>query len=171
MMIALHNYLPKRFLFMADFYQLDMNRRIIDFKDGRAYATRWAAREMAYSLSLVDLRDVMIVCMPASTRYSYIRRFKRFSELLCSLCHAKNGFDMVHILWDREKKHTASDRGCISPISNVSIDAHIRGHKVLVIDDICTTGATANAFIDSLRAAGANVIGALFLAKTVKVYS
>ena len=81
MMIALHNYLPKRFQFMADFYQLDMNRRIIDFKDGRAYATRWAAREMAYSLSLVDLRDVMIVCMPASTRYSYIRRFKRFSEL------------------------------------------------------------------------------------------
>ena len=45
-------------------------------------------------------------------------------------------------------------------------DNELRGKKVLVVDDIVTTGKTANAFIDMLQTAGADVRGALFLAKT-----
>jgi hypoxanthine-guanine phosphoribosyltransferase len=44
---------------------------------------------------------------------------------------------------------------------------YFRGKKVLVIDDIYTTGQSSSAFIREMEDAGASVIGALFLAKTV----
>ena len=45
-------------------------------------------------------------------------------------------------------------------------DNELRGKKVLVVDDIVTTGKTANAFIEQMQAAGADVRMTLFLAKT-----
>ena len=45
-------------------------------------------------------------------------------------------------------------------------DSHFRGKNVIVIDDITTTGKTADAFIDRMVSAGANVRMAFFLAKT-----
>ena len=43
--------------------------------------------------------------------------------------------------------------------------------QVLVIDDICTTCASADLFIDSLKKAGADVVMAMFLAKTRRCWS
>lgn len=171
MKYALFDYLPKRFQFMASKEQLLLNRMILDFKDGRNYATRWAAWNMAYSLQAVDLRDVTVVCIPASSQYAYTRRFKYFSQLLCSMCGAVNGFDMIRVHTSRQKKHLSASRDSISPMSNACIDARINGRKVLVIDDICTTCSTADNFIDSLRAAGADVVMAMFLAKTRRCWS
>jgi adenine/guanine phosphoribosyltransferase-like PRPP-binding protein len=52
----------------------------------------------------------------------------------------------------------------------VHIDAAFcNGKRVLVIDDIYTTGQSSKAFIGAVEAAGATVIGAMFLAKT-KLY-
>ena len=171
MKYALYDYLPKRFQSMASKEQLLLNQMILDFKDGRNYATRWAAQSMAYTLQAVDLMDVTIVCIPASSQYAYIRRFKYFTQLLCSMCNAVNGFSMIHIHSTREKKHLSQAREAISPLSNACIDASIRGRKVLVIDDICTTCASADLFIDSLKKAGADVVMAMFLAKTRRCWS
>ncbi|MBR6975038.1 MAG: phosphoribosyltransferase [Bacteroidaceae bacterium] len=44
------------------------------------------------------------------------------------------------------------------------------GKRVIVIDDICTTCRTANAFIAKLQRAGANIQMALFLGKTISFY-
>lgn len=47
------------------------------------------------------------------------------------------------------------------------IDAeYFRNRRVLVIDDIYTTGQSSAAFIAAMEAAGATVVGAVFLAKT-----
>ena len=40
------------------------------------------------------------------------------------------------------------------------------GKKVLVIDDIYTTGQSSRSFIAAMEAAGADVVLAMFLAKT-----
>ncbi len=42
----------------------------------------------------------------------------------------------------------------------------IAGRRVLVVDDVCTTGATLAACADALRASGATTVQALTLART-----
>lgn len=164
---ALYDYIPQRYLRRATFEQIDLDRRIIDFKDGRRYATAWAAKAIGRTLSAMDLTDTIIVCIPASCEQTNKRRYKRFSTALCQMCGAINGYDHVQVFGKREKVHISHSHEVAESIDNVHIDDNFfRGRKVLVIDDICTTCRTANAFIERLETAGADVRMALFLAKT-----
>lgn len=43
------------------------------------------------------------------------------------------------------------------------------GKNVILFDDLITTGTTAETFAEELEAVGANVLGAMFLARTVLV--
>lgn len=165
---ALFDYIPKRKMRRASFEQQDTTRMVLDFKSGKKYAISWAARQMARAIRHNDLSDTIIVCIPASCSRTNIRRYKEFMQLLCEQTGAINGFDFVQPMGKRRKAHIdhvhdiaerAAD--CIHINDNA-----LRGKKVLVVDDIVTTGKTANAFIDMLKSAGADVRGALFLAKT-----
>ncbi len=165
---ALYSYLPQRFLKRASFEQTDLDRRILDFKSGRGYAIRWAAREMARSLALMDLHDTIIVCIPASCKRTNGIRYKHFSEELSERLGAVNGFGHIIVSGHRRKAH-------ISHVHELADGAnecyHIdedffRGKSVMVVDDITTTGKTANAFIERMESVGAHVRMAMFLAKT-----
>lgn len=166
---ALYDYYPQRY-HRLPYEQQELNRRILDFKAGRTYAGRWAAEVVGQALSANDLANVTIVCVPASCQRTYTRRYKRFLQNVCRVSGALNGFDAVHVHGHRCKAHHASsrtDRTQACQLDNVIIDEHqLQGSKVLVIDDVVTTGSTAHAFIQSLQLAGATVCGTLFLART-----
>lgn len=165
---ALFDYFPQRRSGRSSFDNQDLHRMILGFKDGRNVYTSWAARQFAAALSHMDMHDVAVVCVPASTRYSHARRWKRFSRSLCSMTGAIDGFDRVQVCGRRSRAHVTGDRELATDIdSYVHVDdAFFRGRKVLVIDDICTTGQSSAAFIDALQATGATVVMAMFLAKT-----
>jgi len=165
---ALLDYYPKRYLRRASFEQKDVNRMILGFKDGRNVYSRWAARLFARALAAMDLSNVVIVCIPASTRYAHVRRWKLFSGMLCRMTGAINGFDRVQVSGSRKRAHITGEYELATNIKHyVHIDAgFFRGKRVLVIDDIYTTGQSSAAFIDAIKAAGATVTMAMFLAKT-----
>lgn len=168
MKYALFEYVPKRFLSRATFEQQDVSRMIIGFKDGRNVYTRWAARMFSRALAATDMSEVVIVCIPASTTAAHVRRWKRFSSELCRLTGAVNGFDRVQVSGSRKRAHVTGEYELCTNIKRyVHVDADFfRGKRVLVIDDIYTTGQSSSAFIALMQAAGADVLGALFLART-----
>ena len=168
MKFALFEYIPQRFLSRATFEKQDISRMILGFKDGRNVYTRWAARMFSRTLAATDMSEVVVVCIPASTRYAHVRRWKRFSSELCRLTGAVDGFDRVQVSGSRKRAHVTGDYELCTNIKHcVHIDAdYFRGKKVLVIDDIYTTGQSSSSFIGAMQAAGADVLGALFLAKT-----
>ena len=165
---ALLDYCPQRYLHRASFEQQMANHMILGFKDGRNVYTRWAAKLFSQALAFMDLSDTVIVCIPASTRFSHVRRWKMFSELLCRRSGAVNGFDRVQVSGSRKRTHVTGDCELATNIKHyVRIDAEwFRGRKVLVIDDIYTTGHSSDAFIAAIEASGATVTMAVFLART-----
>ena len=165
---ALHQYLPKRYLNRASFEDIDRHRMILDFKDGKPYAARWAAREVCRVLSPSDLSDTIIVCIPACCKRTNDRRFKMFSDIVCERTGAVNGFDHVQVFGHRNKAHIDHVHE-LADNANEYIHVNedfFRGKDVIVVDDIVTTCKTADSFIDRMVSAGANVRMALFLAKT-----
>ena len=189
---ALYDYIPQRFLNRATFEEIDLHRRILDFKDAKPYATRWAAKEIGYALSDMDLSDTYIVCIPACCKRTHDRRYKEFTKMVCEWCGAKNGFDFIHVFGHRQKAHIdhvyelteqrEQSQTCLNYAESrrkkrvyqladnadefIHVDSQLKGKNIIVIDDIVTTGKTATAFIDRMISAGANVKMAFFLAKT-----
>ncbi|MBQ9657076.1 MAG: hypothetical protein IJV38_13830, partial [Prevotella sp.] len=90
---ALLDYVPQRYLRRASFDTLENDRFILDFKSGRRYATDKASRLIGKALSLMDLKDTVIVCIPASCQQTYTRRFRNFSAKVSALCGAIDGFE------------------------------------------------------------------------------
>lgn len=172
MSFALFPYVPKRFLCVASFEEIALHYMILGFKDGRNVHTRWAARQFAQALTAINLSDVVVVCIPASTQWSHVRRWKRFSQMLCRLTGAIDGFDRIQVSGSRKRAHITGEHELATNIKHyVHIDADwFRGRKVLVIDDIYTSGRSSQAFIGAIEAAGATVVMSMFLAKTKRFY-
>ena len=168
MRYALYDYIPRRRARRATFEQQDICRMILGFKDGRNIYTRWAVNVMAGALAGNDLTDTVVVCVPASTQYANVRRWKRFSKMLCKRLDAIDGFCGIQVSGSRKRAHVTGEYELATNIKHyVHIDAeYFRGRRVLVIDDIYTTGQSSAAFMAAMEAAGATVVGALFLAKT-----
>jgi predicted amidophosphoribosyltransferase len=165
---ALYDYIPQRRISRRSFEEQDICRMILQFKDGRNVYSSWAARQFARALVFTELKDTVIVCIPASTTCAHARRWKRFSHELCRLTGAVNGFDYVTVSGSRKKAHITKERELATNIKHyVHIDPEFfQGKKVLVVDDIYTTGQSSKAFIAAMEAAGATVTMAMFLAKT-----
>ena len=147
---AMMDYLPKRYLRHASFEAQETDRLIIDFKSGRKYATQRVSRLFARSLALMDLKDTVIVCIPASCQRTYTRRFRKFSANVCAMTGAINGFDHIKVIGKREKVHICGE---YAAEDNVWIDTDFFQGKR---DD----------FREKMEQAGAHVRMAMFLAKT-----
>lgn len=166
---ALHTYVPKRYIRRASFEAQDVSRMILGFKDGRNVYTRWAVRQFAKALAGTDLSGITLVAIPASTHYSNVRRWKRFLQLMAKATGATSGFEHVAVCGNRKRAHVTREYELATNVKRcIRIDADFfRGRKVLVIDDIYTTGLSSQAFIGAMEAHGAVVQGALFLARTM----
>lgn len=131
---------------------------------GRLFG-RWMAR--AYPR---DQRFDVIVPVPSHWRRRLWRGFDQAAVLARELSRL-TGIPAAQAL--RRTRHTTVQagltrrqrrmniRGCFQTV----LREKIRGRRVLLIDDVFTTGATANAAAEALKAAGAAHVGVFTLAR------
>ena len=163
-------YLPKRFKARSE-QDEKVRNFIYDFKLGRDRATRFAAVGVANFLfrsfgSQCD--NYTLVCVPARNKTTYRKRFGYFAKEVEELCGIKNAMDHVIIVGEREALHNTTNHCVCESAYDVILDFEwFKGRKVIIFDDIYTSGETANRFAEELRQSGATIIGGMFLAKTI----
>jgi competence protein ComFC len=124
------------------------------------------------------LRDVgadVMTYVPMNARKKWKRGFNQ-SELIAKYVAAKSGIPFHHLLKEKRKTETQRELSLRQRFIN-AIDRYytqnntiIRNKKILIIDDIFTTGSTINECARVLRDAGAADVFSITVARSNIVY-
>lgn len=107
--------------------------------------------------------NVTLFCAPASSQSSYQRRIEDFASALCAKTGVQNAFSHVKYVSDASPKHCG---GSGNP--NIRLDPDFfKGRKVLIFDDVTTSGNTLLRYKRILSDLGAVVIGGVCIGKTL----
>ena len=164
----------RKFAFKRNFaildYVGDVRAKIVSFKqEGNKHIGRAFAWLVAEKLAEINIDIDMVIPMPISSERLRDRGFNQ-SEILCELIdenlvrtdiliRVKNTPHQTGL--SRENRETNLKSAC-----EVVDSKFIQDKKVLVIDDIYTTGSTLNECADTLLRAGASEVYALTLARS-----
>ena len=163
------NYCPKHFQKSAE--QQQVNKFIFAFKDGHKAAAEKVANMVADAMLHTyheHANDYLIVCAPCSTNRKYIKRFAHFCEVISKRLGSENAMPYISIYGDKKALHNSTSHIVSEDNYKVAVNDHFFvGKKVIIFDDIMTTGKTSETFATKLTKAGANVLGAMFLARTI----
>ena len=167
-MVWMLKYYPVRIKNVGDRQKAD-RQTVWDFKDGRAYeeVAQMTAGQLIAQFG-ERLPDIVFSCVPASSCEKNELRYKRFSERVCELTRAINGYPHIHVSSERPAVHEhRKDETEARSARMADFDtAFFNGKDVLLFDDIITKGISYATAESELEACGANVLGGIFLAKT-----
>lgn len=114
-----------------------------------------------------DTRNLTLVCVPASTAIVTQRRYNDFSEELCNITGMSNGLDHLRILKDGKTKNKVYEQKGKSVACEVEFEeGYFSGRKVLLFDDVISTGKSIEAFAEKIRNEGAEIVGVITIGKT-----
>ena len=143
---------------------------IISFKNGYQPASVLAAKIVAKTIAKhfnLEKEKPVFIPIPASKNEDSTKRYHLFSYLVSQKCAVIDGQTWVKNWQETEKKHLSQDHIVQDDKNRWFVDyAKIKNAKVIIFDDISTTGETAASFIQRLEECGAKVIGEVFLAST-----
>lgn len=154
------------------------NRKLVwGFKDADREITLKVARMTAsYLLNEFGdkVKNIVFVCIPASTCEQNENRYRFFCEQVCRLTGVMDGFSHIRVLADRPSVHENRKKKTHADFSGLSVkfdEDFFKEKDVLIYDDVVTTGTSYAELADRLEFFGANVLGGLFLSKTFYRYS
>jgi predicted amidophosphoribosyltransferase len=144
---------------------------IIDFKNGHQPASRLAAKIVAEAIKEnfdIEQQETVFIPIPASNKEESYKRYNLFSFLVSQNCCIIDGHNWVKNWKETEKKHLSENHDIQYDQKRWFVDYKlVRNARVIIFDDVKTTGETANTIIQKLEECGATVIGAIFLGKTI----
>ena len=110
-----------------------------------------------------SLSELAFVCIPASSQQTYTLRFHEFSAILCRRTGMLDAWPHVSIRGERGPVHKG-EHGSV----NIRLDrSWFKYRKVLLFDDVMTTGRSFRLYADMFHRIGAFVIGGVFIGKTI----
>lgn len=109
------------------------------------------------------LPSLTLACIPASTAEKTEARFKEFARRVTEATGMENGYDHIQVVADQDPERLSD-----SHLPQYAIDPeYFKGRKVLLFDDIMATGRSMGKFASRMEEAGAEVVAAVVLGKTV----
>lgn len=157
-------YYPKNHFSVVTSDSQNARDLIYDFKDGREHMTvaRMVCALLRSSFESKDLSSFTFVCIPASNNDDNERRYKEFSEYVCSELGMRNAFTHIHITKEKTPKHLGG-----SDKAEYSYDEYFFSEaQIVLFDDVVTTGGSIERFKSTLEGMKASVICAVSIGKT-----
>ena len=164
-------YIPKAYRELATEEERSFSEWVINFKDGQKAQLKEGAQMVIGTLRQWygdKAKDLVVVPVPCSSMAQYRFRFSYFCVVVSNTLGQANPMQHVTILG----KRTAAHRNPAHTIAQddnyeVQVDGDFfQGKKVVIVDDIVSSGRTADNFAKQLEEAGAEVKGGIFFAKT-----
>lgn len=162
-------YLPKRFEATSE--QQAVREFVWQFKNGEKQTIR-----QVVDLVVKRMRawygdtagQFVIVPVPATSMAAYRHRFAYFCVAVANRLEQLN--PMQHIIIDGQKEalHRSTDGHVEDSNYRIQLDREwFKGKKCIIFDDVFTHGKSSSEFAQQLTEAGAQVIGGMFLARTI----
>jgi hypothetical protein len=150
---------------------IDNRQKILNFKSG--YENIEILEKVSGLVNFYflkeDLKDIILLPIPASTSYKNEKRFKDFLEYIADTTGIINGYDLIESTANRPETHNGFKRNNHFSIADIKIADEIKDKNVIIFDDIITTGNQFRQVAAKIRNTGGSVLMGMFLGQTVKV--
>lgn len=161
------HYYPSRHKRLLSEEQRGFCRTLYAFKEGDNHGIDFFKTCMA--ALPVDTTSCHIMFMPCSNWIKYGQRFKRLDWYITT--HRKeltSGLYDVDVHSERESLHECKGSERILE-RNYSIMGDIRGKRIIIVDDVFTSGQSLTDYKEEIERCGGEVVAAIFYGKTVTV--
>jgi len=164
-------YIPKAYRELATEEERSFSEWVINFKDGQKAQLKEGAQMVISKLRQWygdKARELVCVPVPCSSMAQYRFRFSYFCVVVANTLGQLNPMQHVTILGKRSAAHKNPAHTIVKDDNyEVQVDGEFfKGKKVVIVDDIISSGRTADDFAKMLEEAGAEVKGGIFFAKT-----
>lgn len=147
----------------------DFRKAVWDFKSGRIAenVANVLSSAMINTFKNIVLNDYTLCIIPASTKYQTNKRFKCFCEYVSEYTGIVNGFNLIFREYDVGAKHLLGNLSSDDKFNSIGFSNAVKNKKIMLFDDIITTGDGFLQVADTLISFGAREVIGLFLGKTV----
>lgn len=148
-------------------YNGDIQRLILEYKfHNKRYLAKYLAKFIEYSVEEYNIKYDIVVPIPLSKSREKERKYNQVSEMLR---HTKLSpvVDALTKTKDNERQSLMAGRerrDNVHGVYAVTDKAAVKGKRILLVDDIITTGATVNEASRVLTVAGAKSVTAVSVA-------
>lgn len=161
------HYYPSRYKRLLDEEQRGFCRTLYAFKEGENHGIDFFKACMA--ALPVDTASCPVMFMPCSNWIKYGQRFKRLDWYITT--HRKeltSGLYDVDVHSERESLHECKGSERILE-RNYNITGDIKGKRIIIVDDVFTSGQSLTDYKEEIERCGGEVVAAIFYGKTVTV--
>ena len=159
-------YIPSRYFKFCSSRQVDFVKTVWSWKDREDVS---CFDEFSKCIEALHVRGIpTVIFMPTSHEKDNINRYSLLAHEMAASGEYNPKLDSVTYLYDRESKHTSRNRASIDSVSNIVVSPSIYGKECILVDDVCTSGASIRDHVQELRRYGVKVTGVVCLGRTVE---